>query len=412
MKKISFLIMMLSTVVAQAQQRRDTVSLGPGYARQAWYSFNQGVVQQSPKDNWHLAFSTAGFAVSIHFNTITGGAIFVHPTATAADYEQVDTLGLHSWTPLYNSEITWSIGALNQAANSANQFDVGWGIYSMITHTVNGNRIFFVRLPDGTFRKLLIESLAGGNFNFKYALLNSTGSQQITLNRATYNTKNLVYFNLLTNQVLDREPAAASWDLLFTQYTTMLPSPYTVAGILQNQQVQAVRVDGVDTAVYANWRANALEDDINTIGYNWKSFTGMGWNLLDSTVYFVKDRNQQMWKLLFTGFGGSASGSYFFTKELLANVTSVNEHTSFFSKLYPNPLGEGPLTVVADLPDMASSILISIRNLQGQLVHEQHAEVMSGLSTYTFHDMQLKPGMYFLTIESAGKTSIQKFIKK
>lgn len=192
----------------------------------------------------------------------------------------------------------------------------------------------------------------------------------------------------------------------------MLPSPYTVAGILQNQQVQAVRVDGVDTAVYANWRANTLVDAINTIGFNWKSFTGMGWSLLDSTVYFVKDRNQQIWKLLFTGFGGSANGSYFFTKELLANVTSVNEQPSFFSKVYPNPLGEGPLTVVADLPEMASSILISIRNLQGQLVHEQHAEVMSGLSTYTIHDVQLKPGMYFLTIEAAGKTSIQKFIKK
>lgn len=411
MKKISFFVIMLSAMVSEAQQRRDTVSLGPGYARQAWYSFQQGVVQQSPKDNWHLAFSTAGFAVSIHFNTITTGAIFAHPTATAADYEQVDTVGLHSWAPLYNSETSWSVGALNQPANSANQFDLGWGIYSMITHTVNGNRIFIVRLPDGTFRKLLIESLAGGNFNFKYAMLNGNSAQQITINRATYNTKNFVYFNLLTNQVIDREPAAAGWDLQFTQYTTMLPSPYIVAGILQNQQVQAVRVDGVDTAVYVNWRTHSLVDDINTIGFNWKSFTGMGWRLLDSTVYFVKDRNQQIWKLLFTGFGGSASGSYFFTKELLANVTSVYKLPSFFSKIYPNPLGEGPLTVVADLPNTTHYMHINIRNLQGQLVYEQHAEVLSGLSTYTIHDIQLKPGMYFLTIQAAGQTSIQKFIK-
>lgn len=396
----------------QAQSIRDTVLLGPGYANQAWYSLAQGEVQQAPKSNWHLAFSTAAFGTAIHFNNTIAASVWVSPVLGAAQYDNLDTSTLSSWTQLYNSETDWAIGALNQPAATGNQFDLGWGTYSMVTHTVQGNRVFVVQLPDQSYRKVLIESLAAGAFTFKYAQLNGSNEQVQTLPKAPYVGKNFVYFDLLQNQIRDREPLSTRWDLLFTQYTTALPQPYTVAGILQNDSVEALRIDGVDTATFQAWYNQPFVPEINTIGFNWKSFTGMGWSLLDSTVYLVKNQQQQIWRITFPGFGGSANGGFYLDKQLLGSVASTPnlKAAKAFVQVYPNPVTHGTLQLITDF-EVAEEAALVLRNQHGQLVYSSRLLLQEGLFQSTLQLPQLPAGMYYLQLQGkSAATAIQKII--
>ncbi|HRP60483.1 MAG TPA: hypothetical protein PK833_09415, partial [Vicingus sp.] len=106
----------------------------------------------------------------------------MHPTAAVEDFSTIDTTGLSSWQKLYNSNQTWETGAFNQIADTSNSFDLGWGLYSMITHTVVGNKVFIIKLPGNIYRKIIIESLAGGDYNFRFASIDNAVdvSQSIT----------------------------------------------------------------------------------------------------------------------------------------------------------------------------------------------------------------------------------------
>ena len=52
-----------------------------------------------------------------------------------------------------------------------------------------------------------------------------------------------------------------------------------------------------------------FQSKINVIGADWKNFDQANnrWSLVDSTAYFIKTANGKIYKIIFTGFGGSAN---------------------------------------------------------------------------------------------------------
>ena len=52
-----------------------------------------------------------------------------------------------------------------------------------------------------------------------YANLDGTDEVSETVVCSDYTDKNFLYYSLHTGEVIDREPAAASWDILFTKYS-------------------------------------------------------------------------------------------------------------------------------------------------------------------------------------------------
>ena len=92
----------------------------------------------------------------------------------------------------------------------------------------------------------------------------------------TNNSNNLYnYYSLQNSTEVVAEPATSDWDLKFTKYYTALPpnnTMYLVTGVLHNDMVEIAENDepnGIPenpTLTYST--------DINTIGYDWKSFTG------------------------------------------------------------------------------------------------------------------------------------------
>lgn len=123
--------------------------------------------------------------------------------------------------------------------------------------------------------------------------------------------------------VVIAEPEKSDWDLLFTQYTTLLftdegdPYPYLLTGVLQNYNSIEVALDTTllfseillsDTAVFQ------FSKDFDKIGYDWKDITGdintgdIYYEVKLDNTYIIRDGNSFLYKLRFINFYNSETG--------------------------------------------------------------------------------------------------------
>lgn len=392
-----------------AQPTQETVSLGAGYADQVWYSFDQGETARASADEWHLAFEVSNFGFSIRVNNARGVKCYAYP-GPVSDFSTLDTTNISQWKSLINSDTSWSYGALSRYQSG---FDIGWGIYDLTTHTVTGDSIYVLQLPTGEIYKLFIQKLVGGTYTYRYATLDNSIDITATLKKSDFSDKQFAYVNLKTQQTLDREPVLSQWDIHFTTYITEIkagPSTvaYPVSGILHKEGVEVAKAYPVASpATYNDYTAHTFAREINTIGYDWKSYTGT-WSLEDSLVYFVKLENGNIWKLRFIAFGGSATGDFTFEKEPIV-VTGVEETSkSPIVQVYPNPVHD-VLHIVVDQPKESAGYL-QIVNSNGQVVFHQKND-KQGLYTKTLSVAKLPAGMYWLRLQSEDNTYTHSFIK-
>lgn len=404
--RLSTLLSSSLLIGSLAAQQTVTVSTSPSNATQTWYSFQNGVVESRPLAEWDLAFEITGITGSILANTAKGIAVYKAPYALT-QWASIDTAGLAaSWPMQHNSETNWSSGAFNQGLTS-NPFDLGWGIYNMITHNIAGDSAFVVKLANGAFKKFRVDgySSATDNFTFTWADLDGSNQQSNTLNRTTFAGRNFGYVSLENNTVFDREPATNTWDLLFTRYMAFVPFPvpsmYPVAGVLQNRDIEVQRVNGV-TPAFSDWSAGTFSPAINGIGFDWKNFNQQTfqWEYATDRVHFAKDRDGNIWKLVFTAYGGSATGEMTFTQELIS-ATSVQEldaATTF--TLYPNPVVDGRTQVLVDMPATAADLLVF--DGSGRMVMTQRINGLGGMVLHTLDVSGLSAGLYTIRLVGEG----------
>lgn len=394
---------------AQAQEVTDTVSLGTGYANQVWYSLENDNQAERPKAEWDIAFDVSSFGTSVHANTANGTKVFTYPEGDASDWATVDISNIANWTEQYNSEVSWASGAFDQHL-TADPFDVGWGIYNLSTHIVTGDSIFIVQLPSGDYKKLLIENMASGAYNFRYADVDGQNEVVDAITKADFSGKNFAYYSLETEGELDREPASADWDLVFTQYTSFVPTAYTVAGVLSNNGVSVAQAEGVDQATYEDFSSETFSTDINIIGYDWKTFSG-SWTLETDWVYFVSTAAGDMWKVVFTGFGGTGTGNFIFSKEKLSAVGVIeNEANNFSFVTYPNPTVNGNTTVVYTMKNNAQEGTLFIYSLSGELVKTEQLATTAGIHTLPVTTNELNSGVYIIQLSVDGAATQQRLV--
>lgn len=412
-KTILTSISALLLLFSQAQVVTDTVSTGAGYANQKWYSLQNDEQGSAAKNNWDLAFDVSGYGTSIHINSVIGTQLWKYPFTDTAGWSVLDTAGIASWPKLYNSDTSWSVGAFDKGMVTSDPYDLGWGVYNSFTHIVTADSLYVIKLSSGLYKKLWIENLSGGAYQFKYADISGTGTQNATLIKSVYSGKNFGYYSLQANTALDREPASANWDLLFTQYTTFIPSAYGVSGILSNKGVKVATASDIgNVTVYNNWSAHTFVSEVNEIGYDWKSFSGTGYDITDSLIYFVKTNAGDIWKVIPTGFGGSASGNFMFSKEKL-NVAGIADDTGYLNavlSVYPNPSCGGRTTIVYDLGNDLPFASLSVYDLSGRNIHSEELNSNRGLHVLELNTSAFNKGMYFITIDFEEKRMQQKLI--
>lgn len=289
----------------------DSISMGPGYANDIYYSLENGVVKTSPRDSWDLAFSADPMSSTILINEGYGVKLYAYPNGDKDSWDDIDTAGIGDWPKLFNSDSSWYFGAFDR--NSKGHPDYGWGVYNDVSHDVMGDSLFIIELSDGSYQKLFIEQRAAmtNSFIIKYGDIGEAGVTK-EVSCADYTTKNFVYFSMASGSVVDNEPASDSWDLVFTKYHYESIS-YIVAGVLTNEDLEVAEVRETDIEL-ADPATAVFTTDISTIGSDWKEFN-MGTNMYSIEAdlsYFVKKGESDFYQVIFKGTEGSVSGKMVF----------------------------------------------------------------------------------------------------
>jgi hypothetical protein len=406
-------IISLNSLIAQPVY--DTVYVQEGYTHQSYYSFANDEVANIINNDWDIALEMGGFGVAIRINGQLGTELYTYPDGDTADWATLDTAGLASWTQSYDSDQNWELGAFNQGADTSSFVDFGWGYYNTTTHVVSGDSLFVIKLSNGDYKKVWIMNMnpnPGFNeYNFKYADIDGSNEVMVEYEKSNYAGKNFGYYSLQNEEEVDREPASDTWDIVFTKYGSLAPGAYyNVTGGLTNKNVWTAQADEVDVES-AVWSDYLFNDTISTIGYDWKTlnFQTFEYEVAEDRCYFIEDVDGNIWKVVFTAFGGSSNGMIAFTKEQVGTVgiNEVEDEVAFV--LYPNPATDGQVNIKFN--NESSSVLTTITDLNGRQVLAEQFNT-PGEQIQQLDVAHLSPGLYIISIENKASKISKKLIIK
>lgn len=422
MKKIHIILytflffVLLSPVQSTLAQgyTRDSLSMGPGYANDIYYSFANGVVAQVPRDNWDIAFYSSIMSAGIMVNQGAGVNLYTYPKGDTSAWATVDTIGLSTWPVLNNSPYSWEDGAFN--ANQKGHPDYGWGIYNMVTHNLTGDSLYVISLPDGSVKKLwIINKISIDNiYHFRYANIDGSDEQFVELNDSSYTTKNFAYYSIQNNEAIDREPPANTWDILFTKYIDMVPDndgnmvPYAVTGATNNINVGASHFHPV-APDFNNWGTEPFVYQKNAIGAGWKHFdmNDFTYHMVDSTYYFVKTVNGDVYKLKFI-YWDYTDGSFALDKKLIS-LASVDLPTAPVNALHLFPIPASNHVTIKMDETIRGESNVHIYDMNGRIVLSQQVSQL-GLANGTTINFNLSPGLYFVKVANGNSVYSAKLL--
>lgn len=397
----------LTGILAQAQQTNVTLSMGAGYTDEVYYKLSSGETNTYEAASWDIAFlRISPMDIGIRVNDGIGIQVF-EAADSPSDFNNIDIADEASWTPLYNDDTNWDNGAFMQGSAS-----YGWGEYNPVSHHVEGTIVFVLKYTDGTYRKFINEDYFGG-YTFKYATWNGSawvGETTTTVSNTTNPNNRYTYYSLQNEEEVVAEPAESSWDFVFKKYNTYLDPPgenYIVTGTLHNPNVTVAKNEEPNGDPNPN--GQNYSEVINTIGYDWKTFNGGGFDVNTDMAYYVKYDESRVYRLVFESFEGSSSGNLSFNFEDVSDllgIESISEGVTF--GIYPNPSKEKLVTIVYELNNSNSeNNAISIYNMQGQMVYSTRMETNNGFFNKALNLSSLQAGMYLVQF-TAGQNTVSK----
>jgi len=417
-KQILLLAAMLVGSFAGAQTVQEgTVTMGPSYANQVYFKFGTpGVTNAYPHSSWDVAFYRKNtFAFATRVNDAKGIEVY-QASNTVSNWATIDVSQVGNWTRLYNSDIEWTKGAFDYGTAT-----YGWGEYNPANHHVTGAIIFVLKYPNGTYKKFKIDDFFGG-YTFTYATWNAGtstwGADQTKVVANTTNPNDIFnYFSLETDAAVTAEPASADWDLIFTKFTTDYPmggttTKYQVTGALHHPDVKVAK--NVEPGGVMNTANLNFVSAINTIGYDWKTFTGTTYTIDGSKAYYVKLANGTVYRVVFTTFAGSSTGVIKFNYQDVTNsLGTVSFEDKIAFGIYPNPSLDKKINLIYDIKEnMDANSKVSIYSMTGAKVFETTIETAQGFYSRELDLSALGTGIYILNLESGSNTITKKVILK
>lgn len=372
-------------------------SLGSGYQYDIYYSLSEGITAYPERTNWDLSFSTDIYDANIRINCGNGVTLY-HVSDDINDWNSITSLPSGAMQ-LRNSETEWEIGAF--VSNADGSLNYGWGNYNPQSQIVEGSSIYVINY-DSFSKKIRINSLINGEYNFTIANLDGADEENISINTLNFASKKFVYYSLLTNEVIDREPL--DWDIVFTKYETDLnnnpnnPLYYIVTGGLSNGNTISQYDGFID--FNPEFYDLSFSTDINTIGYDWKEYSGQYTIVPDRAYYILSQDEQSLFKIVFQSFSGGQSGNMsFLIEELDFNSSSILNYNNNNFTIYPNP-NSGSFNI--DYVGNDSKLII--QDIKGRVLHQ----VVGSISKIQFNN--LNNGIYFATIITNDNIFVQQII--
>lgn len=381
--------------------QNNQISLSSGYSNQSFFSMQNGEVLNIPNNDWDIAFSTDAFSSTIRINDGKGVELYTYHLGDTSNWSTINNSTQNILiNPMYNSDLDWEFGAFGN--NQTSGFDYGWGVYNLQTHHIIGDSLFLIKTVNGVWKKLWLERKVLGEYFFKYANLDGTSEVTESILASSYGNKRFIYFSIDNNIVLDREPILTDWDITFTKYITPVQNtPYPVTGVLCNVGIEVAEADGIaNPLLYTDYMAHTFSTDINTIGYDWKSFQGS--YILDSDrCFFLRDYQQNIWRIFFSGFDGMSTGNIEFNTELLSTTSITNNNKKEIFSIYPNPTTRNQdITLIYDIVE--GNGVVSIFDLTGREIYNSIL-YKNGLKTHTIPTNILNNGTYIISLKINGQ---------
>lgn len=310
MKTTTTILSLLLCAGVQAQSfTEQTIDLTASYENDVYYDLTDASGEEEEAKNWHLAFGLGNGDATIHFQDSWGNKLY-RTTFDVADWATIDTTGISVLTPLTNSTETWGVGALNQdPVDPSSGFDLGWGSYDLVTHHVNGSAVYIAEI-DGEYYKLFINHLKAGKYTFQYEKM-TTGSTLVskTITKADYSDRRLIHFNLVDDQVFEREPEMDEWQFVIGKYIDFAPTVYPVVGVRTRAGIEVAQVENTDPE-NVDYSTLTFGTEINTVGYDWKTFN-MGtfsFDLTEDLSYVLREEDGTLHHFYFSDYEGSSTG--------------------------------------------------------------------------------------------------------
>lgn len=381
--------------------------MGTGYTDDVYFSLDNGTATVVTATNWHIAFETTGpFSIGIRVNDGHGTEVKAYPNGDISAWETLDTAGYSTWSALTNGITAWADGAFNQSTSN-DPSDFSWGTYSgPPLHDVVGDSLYVVKTTDGDAFKLRIDLLDGGTWTFTHAQLDGSDETEQQIVMEDYFGKNLAYYNLATQEVLDREPTAEAWDFVFTRYVGMTSyGMFPTTGVLLNTGRSAAMSDGVDVTT-ADFADQVFTDtDISVIGNDWKELVQFMWQIVDDRCYFVQSAAGDIYKIVFTDFDGSETGDISFTTELVSSSSVAEASADASVKVYPNPVASG--TTFRIDTEANGLLLIELYSAGGQLIEQLDARQWSNSSVLNAPETV---GLHFVRLQYADRVVVRELM--
>jgi hypothetical protein len=286
-----------------------TIELTKDYKYQVYFDLGSGqVVSTNLKKEWDLGFECSDRGWHVILNTSS----FMVAARTGTDNfnAPIDTTG-------YTWRFDQSDGNLDSTA-IGNWFT--WSqpdsskIYTNEVYVIDRGYDELGNLRG--LRKVVFQELEGDRYTLRFANLDGSGESTFTVTKDP--TVNFMCFSFDGGgKQINFEPPKFDWDLLFTQYTTLLytdegdPYPYIVTGTLSNRIGILVAQDtlhdfqSIDMNAVSQLDFNNIQDEI---GYDWKDVVGdvtsgnVSYVIVEGLNYVIRDHEGYLYKLRFISF--------------------------------------------------------------------------------------------------------------
>jgi len=407
---VAFAFVLIQSVSAQTVIY-DEVSMSPEYTDMVFYSIEDGYVSSITQSIWDVAFDVSPMGSTIRINGGNGCELFSY--GGIETWEDVDMEVVETLPNLYNNQTNWGIGAYSQEGDG--MFDFGWGLYDVVTHIVTGNKVFVIKLGDGTFKKTKIVSLEAGEYKFVYSNIDGTDLQEISVLQSDYTDKNFVYFKLEEGIIMDLEPDNNAWNLVFLKYVADVGGGYyyPVTGCLVNHNTNIQQLDGLADPFYESTFSTELMSDLaDEIGYDWKSYDMVAdvYNIVEDRCYFVSEENGSIWRVVFTAFEGSATGDI--EMGILLEQPAVNDLSYLYVTdnlneiiLYPNPASNE--NVILEMAQKTNAA-VYIYDAKGSIVLAP--SIVNEGNFVSLQVKELSKGIYFVEVRADEASSTKRLI--
>ncbi|UAB80943.1 T9SS type A sorting domain-containing protein [Marixanthomonas sp. SCSIO 43207] len=411
MKKLLHIAAFLAVGFSTTAQETVELSMGANYENEVYLKLANETQNTYAANSWDIAFlRNSPQNIGIRVNDGIGIQVF-EAADDPAEWNNINVANESSWTALYNDDTNWDNGAFMQGSAS-----YGWGEYNPVTHHVEGTIIFVLKYADGTYRKFINEDFFGG-YTFKFATWDGNdwvNEKTVTVDNNDNPANRYNYYSLQNDETVIAEPAVGDWDMVFRKYVTDLGGGtyYNVTGVLHNPNVTVAQNEELDGEGDPN--GLSYSEDINTIGYDWKSFDGSGYTVNSDMAYYVKYDESTIYRLVFTEFDGASTGNIELDYQDVSGLLGFEDVTEDISfGMYPNPTTNGQVSIVYDVANTASAKnTIEVFAINGAKVYSETMSSTSGFYNKTLDLSALQSGVYMVNVTSGKNTITKKLILK